>query len=166
MYTQKRSEPEWLPEHGVPETLQPFLHSSPCSLPSLEGLYSWPALRQPSGTATLHIHSNIKHRCLWNNLEILGFHGNISSQPLGERGFPVQPPHSQPNASNLALVHKIRWQSWGFIKRQMLKRDIVRLLETTARAAARRQLSIRDTNELVRINSSPSYCHSSAYAHM
>lgn len=52
MYIQGRKEHEWLLMHGMPETLEPFLHFPPCSLPSSEGLSSWPAPWQPSGTTT------------------------------------------------------------------------------------------------------------------
>lgn len=138
------------------------------ALPSLEGVSSWPALRQPSGTATPpHLR---QHKTSVPVKQSGNTHPQKYFKPApGEGGSPVQPPFttqcpepctSAPNPLKLRF----------FIERQMLRRDVLGLFTTTARAAAQQQprgsCPIRHTNELVRINCSPSYCRSSAYVHL
>lgn len=117
----------------------PSLPSPPCSIPSLEGLSSWPAPRQPSGTAT-HPHS-----WLHKTSGPVKQSGNIQlprkyfqPAPGGEGLSCLAPIHSLVPWT-LAPVHKIHWKRWSFIKRQMLKSDALGSFVTTVRAAARQQ---------------------------
>lgn len=146
-----------------------FLHSPPCSLPSLEGLSSWPAPRQPSGTATPTHSRQHKTSASVKQSGNIQLPGKYFKPDAGGGGLSCPVPIHNPMPWTLQQRTRCI-EEVASIKRQMLQRDMLALSTTTARAAAqqqsRLQLSVRDTNKLGRINCYPSYCRSSAYAHM
>lgn len=118
---------------------RPFLCSPPCSIPSSEGLSSWPAPRQPSGTATPpHSQQHKTSAPVKQSGNIQLPRKYFQPAPGGEGLWCLAPIHN-PVPWTLASMHTVCWKSWSFIKKQMLESVVLGSFLTTARAAARQQ---------------------------